>query len=140
MVTTQILNAGYQQFLQKCWAIDLISDAQSLEQLKSGSLLMHQNPVKVISRYLAFLYLNHCYPRMRLVPDQDIDQLWQSHCLNRKKYTEDCQFLFGYVIPYVSHAGLYETDRPIWLRDYVLTQVLFRKHFGMKLANDRIDG
>ncbi|WP_088893891.1 hypothetical protein [Leptolyngbya ohadii] len=136
MATAQILNAEYQHFLQKCRSIDWVLVIQSVKQLKFSSSLPHQTSVKVITRYLAFLYLNHCYPHLRLVPDQGIDQFWQSHSRNRKQYIEDCQFLFGYVIPYISHVDLYRTDRSIWLRDYALTQVLFRKHFGMELADD----
>lgn len=134
MSVTQILADEYQHFLQKCQAIDLAPIANSFTQSRFNSLRINKNIVKLISRYFAFLYLNHHYSRIRLVPTREIDQIWQQHYLNSNRYIDDCQFLFGHVVPYVSYVNLYETDRPTWLRNYALTQVLFRKHFGIELA------
>lgn len=141
MIAVQVLSHEYQQFLQKCQSLNLEPIAYQLMRSKSGPHWTQQQTIKAISRYLSFLYLAHCYPRIPLVPSYDIDQIWHYHISDTVKYAEDCQFLFGRFIHHFSYFGVCgETDRQNLLRTYALTQVLFRKHFGEELAiNDVAD-
>ncbi|MBD2121481.1 glycine-rich domain-containing protein-like [Trichocoleus sp. FACHB-262] len=126
---------SYQAFLQKVRSLDLGPIAHQLMHSQIGPQWTKLQATRAIARYLGFLYLVGQYPRLQLVPTQEIDQVWHQHILDTHKYAEDCQHLFGRFIhhfPYLGTRG--EADQQDWQRAYALTQVLFRKHFGLDLA------
>lgn len=135
MIAVEILTAEYEQFVQKCQAIDLTPLMDSLKRSLSDSSQSYQNSQKTISHYFAFLYLIDRHPCVHLILPVEIDRIWRAHCLNCKKYAEDCHFLFGHFIfyvPSIAFEDLPEADRLSWLRSYALTQVLLRKYCGIE--------
>ncbi|NJL21602.1 MAG: hypothetical protein HC895_13560 [Leptolyngbyaceae cyanobacterium SM1_3_5] len=71
-----------------------------------------------------------------MIPSSEIEQVWHYHVLDARKYAEDCQLLFGYVIhpaPYLGVSG--RQDDYDQIKAYALTQVLLAKYFHGNLAN-----
>ena len=127
---------SFQLFLQKARSLDLGPLAYQLMHAHSGCGWSKAQTVRGISRYLAFLYLVDQYPRLQLVPTQEVDQVWHQHILDTQKYAEDCQHLFGQLIhhfPYLGTRG--EADQHQWYRAYAMTQALFCRHFGINFIN-----
>lgn len=82
-----------------------------------------------ITRYKMFLYLQNLYPHVRLVPTQEIDEIWHLHILmNTFEYIQDCQHLFGRIIHHATFTELPQKESGIFT--LALTQALFELHFG----------
>lgn len=125
-------------FLEKVRLLDLSPLAYQLRYSASGPRWTQAKIIKAVARYLAFLFLIDRYPHLQLVPSQEVDIVWHYHILDTRKYAEDCQLLFGQFIhhfPYFGTRG--EADRLNLKQAYILTQVLYRKHFGDDLAIDQ---
>lgn len=121
-------------FLQNIHQLDIGPLAYLLMVLPSGPQWTEDKTVKAIARYLAFLYLVNLYPRMQLVPTQEIDLVWHYHILDTEKYAIDCHLLFGQFIHHFPYFGQRSSrDREQLLKAFTLTQVLFKKHFKATL-------
>ena len=84
--------------------------------------------------YKRFLTLNVKYPGLTLVPNREIDEIWHLHILDTKKYTADCENIFG---NYFHHAPTYgQVDLSL---EYDKTKSLYRAEFNeefeIQLAN-----
>ncbi|HEY9699237.1 MAG TPA: glycine-rich domain-containing protein-like [Trichocoleus sp.] len=130
---SQVLSTEFRFFLVRVRLLNLSPIAYHLMYASTGPEWTSEQTTKAITRYLAFQYLIHQYPHLCLIPTFEICQVWQSHLFDKQKYTEDCQHLFGSCIfPSAEQEG----DRPDHLRATILTQVLFRKHFGRSLVTE----
>lgn len=126
---------SFSLFLQKAQQLDLSPIAYQLMQSQTGPRWTKAQTVKAIAQYLAFLYLADYYPNLQLVPSLEIDRVWHYHILDTQKYLEDCQFLFGYIVHHFPYLGLRgEPDRLNQSKAYVLSKVLFSRHFGKSFA------
>lgn len=136
MVPHPMSSQSFCQFLSNIQSIDFGSLTYQLMYCRTAPQWTHNQTTRSIARYLMFLYLVDCYSNLQLVPPDDIDRVWHHHILDTQKYAEDCQQLFGYFIhhfPYLGTRG--EGDRQDWHSAYALTQVLFRKQFGLDLGS-----
>lgn len=83
-------------------------------------------------QYRNFLYLNRKYPQYGLLPpSEDIDEFWHYHILDTKKYSDDCQKIFG---EYWHHYPYLVLDKNLDQKQleisFELTQTLYQKEFG----------
>ena len=135
MVVNFDVSDEFQIFLKRCQTMNLKAIAYQLTQSRSGPHWGYQRTKKAISHYLAFLFLVNQYPRLSLIPTQDIDQVWHYHILDTEQYAKDCEMLFGCFIHHVPYAGMRgDGDRQRWLSAFAMTQVLFQNHFGIDLT------
>ena len=59
-------------------------------------LQMSENDIsRAVHQYRRFLSLKIRYPKVRLVPTEDIDLIWHTHILDTANYLSDCERLFG---------------------------------------------
>lgn len=131
------MSEEFQIFLEKVRSLDLGPIAYQLTQSRLGPHWTQAKAVKAIARYLAFLYLAERYSRLQLAPSRDIDTVWHYHILDTSKYAEDCEMLFGRLIHHFPYLGSRdEADKRDLHQAYALTQVLFRKHFGIELVQE----
>lgn len=92
-----------------------------------------------ISRYKLFLCLKSFYPAAMLVPTQEIDAVWHAHIeVNLLKYTQDCDFLFGYLLNHCSAIEQQQNEEThlIYEQAFGTTKVLFEEFFGLSLAEN----
>jgi hypothetical protein len=60
-----------------------------------------------VRRYKNFLILVYKYPEHLLAPAPDMDEVWHTHLLFTREYTEACQRIFG---GYLHHAPARDGD------------------------------
>lgn len=135
MVANFASSQPFYLFLKNVELLDFGSLAYQLMHSRLGPQWTYRQTTQSIARYLLFLYLLNHYPRLQLVPADDIDQVWHAHILDTQKYAADCQQLFGCFIhhfPYLGTRG--ESDRQNWQSAYQLTQQLFGNQFGLELG------
>ena len=71
------------------------------------------------------------YPTKTIVPSKDIDTFWHTHILDTKKYTTDCEILFGkyfHHFPYFGMRGKKDEDN--LKQAFHETNQLYLYHFG----------
>jgi len=135
----QAWSESFQTFIQRVRSLKISSLVDQLNHSPRSANWTEKEMRKTIAQYFAFLYLVDHYPNLALVPTQNIDHIWQCHILDTEKYAMDCQILFNRFVHRFSFLEFsYEDDRNQFsqgkrqnnLAASVLTQVLFRKHFG----------
>lgn len=140
----QTVSESFRAFVQRVRSIEIRS---IVNQLQHSPISMHWTTAqtrKTITQYFAFLYLVDHYPNLTLVPTREVDHVWHCHLLDTEKYASDCQILFGTFVHHFPFFGIHdevdENQMPLrgsrqdQLAAAVLTQVLFRKHFGSRLG------
>lgn len=84
--------------------------------------------------YRRFLTLHLLYPETTLVPSALIDLVWHYHILDTRKYTADCERIFGYFLHHDPYFGIEgEDSRRENLKAWEATLVLWEKVFGEPL-------
>lgn len=61
---------------------------------------------EIEQQYKAFLILNYKYPEKPIVPSKDIDVFWHYHILDTRKYTTDCNMIFGTYLHHFPYMGV----------------------------------
>ena len=88
--------------------------------------------------YRRFLTLRKRYPHKSLVPSALLDVIWHYHILDTRKYTDDCERIFGY---YVHHDPYFGTQGEEDKRENELaweeTQRLWVEEFGEPMTGAR---
>lgn len=98
-----------------------------------------QKTQMAINRYKLFLCLKSFYPAAILVPTQEIDAVWHTHIeVNLLKYTQDCDFLFGYLL---NHCSAIEQEQnqethQIYEQAFSTTKALFEEFFGLSILDN----
>jgi hypothetical protein len=59
----------------------------------------------VLERYRKFLALAKRYPRERLAPAADIDEMWHMHMLMPRAYAQDCEQYLGRILDHNGGVG-----------------------------------
>jgi hypothetical protein len=109
--------------------------------------LRHDNPAtwtdkvlaEVEQKYRRFLVLNLLHPHTTLSVDQALDEYWHQHILDTRKYAEDCELVFGYLLHHDPYFGLDE-DGDEWLENIALfsaTQDLYEEAFGVPYSTKK---
>ena len=81
--------------------------------------------------YKNYLWLIKIHPNATLVPTREIDEFWHNHILYTKRYTDDCQQIFGY---YLHHNPLSPNeDTTKLIREFSLTKQLYLETFNEAL-------
>jgi len=85
-------------FVNKLEALDLRPIACQLVYPASGERWTLEQTRRAIKRYKRFLLWHYLDPNRAMNPSQEVDLVWHCHILDTKKYLEDCNWLFGYVL------------------------------------------
>lgn len=88
-----------------------------------------------IELYRHWLFLHQTFPNEEFSPSQEIDFVWHAHLLDTRKYTDDCQELFGRMLHHNPYAGmLSEEDERKQLENFEHTKRrmagLFPSHYS----------
>lgn len=82
-----------------------------------------------IEEYRRFLKLNSKYGDKRIVPNRMIDTVWHTHILDTRKYSDDCEIIFGRFLHHFPYFGLrgdaHERDEA-----FNVTLTLYAREFG----------
>lgn len=118
--------------VDKNHSIDWYAILQHLLSSDKGRDFTLAQAALAIWRYWLFLLLAQKYPRVPMVPNQEIDAVLHAHIATaRQNWEDDCQKLLG--VSFVHSPGLGtrgEVDRQEWLLAFAHTQELFEEHFG----------
>lgn len=130
LIESQALAREIKPFLSKLKTLDLAPIAFTLQ--RHG--WTYQQITGAMGRYLLFLMLIYLYPNSKIVPTQEIDQVWHHHILDTSKYAEDCQMLFGHFVHHFPYFGYRDdADHQQWQTAFTETQQLFAQNFGAGL-------
>lgn len=92
-----------------------------------------------INRYRKFLTLKIRYPKVNLVPTEDIDLVWHTHILDTENYAADCENLFGRFLHHKPYFGEFSEESQDDMGNfYNETSDLWEKEFGEKLVKPEI--
>ena len=92
---------------------------------------MSENDIsRAVHQYRRFLSLKIRYPKVRLVPTEDIDLIWHTHILDTANYLSDCERLFGGFLHHYPNFGElggqedqemeeeFRGTSDLWMREY----------------------
>lgn len=89
---------------------------------------------KAVEDYRRWLFLHKIYPKAKLVPTQDIDEVWHTHILDTMAYGPDCERMFGHFLHHFPYAGMRgATDMSSHQVNAAETARLYRQTFGEDL-------
>lgn len=60
--------------------------------------------------YRQFLKLAAQYPDTAIVPSEEVDQFWHAHILDTRRYADDCERIFGFVLHHNPYVGIDGAD------------------------------
>jgi hypothetical protein len=60
--------------------------------------------------YRQFLKLAAQYPDTPIVPSEEVDQFWHAHILDTRRYADDCERIFGFVLHHNPYVGIDGAD------------------------------
>lgn len=90
----------------------------------------------VEGRYRKFLFLSYKHPERAIVPSKDVDKFWHYHILDTRKYTDDCQRIFGYFLHHFPYFGMRgEEDARNLQEAFRETNEVFYQEFGERLSS-----
>lgn len=136
-VRKQVLLVESQTFQEKLESLDLELIAQKLMHSDQFPGWPRQQVDRAIAHYKMFLHLLYLYPNSRIVPTQEIDQVWHQHILDTRKYAQDCQWLFGYFVHHYPYFGMGSNAQKQALETaFSYTRTLFAEHFGIDVIED----
>ncbi|MEL6489692.1 MAG: glycine-rich domain-containing protein-like [Cyanobacteria bacterium J06621_3] len=119
------------KFLAALSATDFGPIAFKLMHPDDGEPWTLERATKAIEQYRRFLFLSKHYPRQRIVPSWEVDQVWHAHILDTTKYREDCDRLFGSFMDHWPYFGMKDEAEKAELDSAFLdTQQLMEAHFG----------
>ncbi|WP_232833462.1 glycine-rich domain-containing protein [Paraburkholderia kururiensis] len=81
--------------------------------------------------YRQFLKLAAQYPDTAIVPSEEVDQFWHAHILDTKRYANDCERIFGFVLHHNPYVGIDGADDEARLFELAsATGALMERTFG----------
>ena len=85
-----------------------------------------------IGEYKRFLSLKIVHPNVNFAPTDLMDEVWHFHILDTKRYSTDCQRMFGKLLHHAPSYGPYESpDREEALSNSFERMVaLYREQYG----------
>lgn len=89
--------------------------------------------------YKNYLYLCLKYPdEKRLPPSTDVDDFWHGHILDTRRYSDDCQRIFGRMLHHNPYFGFGSAKAETALADgFTVTQQLHEHEFGAPIFEVR---
>lgn len=84
----------------------------------------------VLDRYRKFLALAKRYPKERLAPTADIDEMWHLHMLMPRAYAKDCEEYFGHILDHNGGFGRKSGEVAELKRIFDRTGELWASEFG----------
>lgn len=96
--------------------------------------------MRCLQHYKNFLWLQKIHPDLPLVPTKEMDECWHNHILYTKRYTEDCQQIFGRYLHH--HPAIPGKDDATLTAHYLRTKELYLHEFKIPmqtLAKGTID-
>ena len=86
---------------------------------------------QAIAQYRNFLILRRRYPKQKLIPSADIDEVWHTHMLFTKKYHSDCERLFEHFLHHSPEKATLTTSELKKIDDeFDKVQELYHTEFG----------
>jgi hypothetical protein len=129
-----ISDAAFAEAVAKVDAIDLAP---------INKVLQHENPTfwtdarlaATEADYRRLLVLNVLYPSDTLVVNKILDDYWHQHILDTRKYAEDCEAVFGYMLHHYPYFGINGSDDRRRQREgFAMTQQLWEETFGFPMV------
>lgn len=106
--------------------LSYLADAMSSESYPLPRW-QREDVVQCLQRYKNFLWLHKLYPNISLVPTKEIDECWHNHILYTKRYSHDCEQLFGHYFHHIP-AQPGESDTEL-ASNYMQTKALYLETF-----------
>jgi hypothetical protein len=131
--STLQIDAKTQEVLEKVDQINLDHVSYHLMTPNESNInpLSQEETETAIAAYRQFLAIRILYPNEPIVPSTIVDKVWHSHILsNTRKYSRDCDFLFGTFFHHQSHGHLTPEDQAYRLIKQNNTSRLLTLHFG----------
>lgn len=88
--------------------------------------------------YKRFLHLNKKFPKVGIVPTDDIDEMWHYHILDTRAYIKDSEAVFGgyfHHFPYFGIRG--EEDEQNLKNTFEATKELYFNEFGENMLRNK---
>jgi hypothetical protein len=137
-----MVNDGGKREKEVAAALERVSH---LDFKKINRKLQYDNPkywtddrlAQVEEAYRRFLALNLLYPSETLVVNTVLDEYWHNHIVDTKKYSEDCEVVFGSILHHYPYFGLPgEDDEGENVPAFAVTERLWEEAFGSTLVGD----
>lgn len=81
--------------------------------------------------YRQVLKLAAQYPGTAIVPNEEVDQFWHAHILDTRRYADDCERIFGFVLHHNPYVGIDGADDEARLFELAsATGALMERTFG----------
>lgn len=87
-----------------------------------------------VELYKRFLWLSRQYSKDKLVPTQDMDEVWHQHILNTQRYHQDCNAIFGHYFHHLPSNPNDPEDAQTLQQQFQKTQALYLKEYGEELV------
>ena len=82
-------------------------------------------------QYKRYLMLVAKYPNEPIAPAKDVDRFWHAHILDTRKYSEDCDRVFGCYLHHFPYFGMRgANDAAALARAGERTRALYEAEFG----------
>lgn len=112
-------------------ALDLDSIKVKLMRPDDGDGWTLEQANAVEFEYRRFLYLMKMFPHEHTAPRVDVDRFWHCHILHTKKYSADCEAVFGYFLHHFPQTGSRgKEDEAALARMGERMRVLYEEAFG----------
>lgn len=121
------------EVLEKIDLIDLEHVAYHLMTPNESNVnpLSQEETRSGIEAYRQFLAIRILYPNEPIVPSIIVDKVWHAHILsNTRRYSKDCDILFGTFFHHQSHGHLTPEEQAYRLKKQSNTSRLLTLHFG----------
>ncbi|CAN5371543.1 hypothetical protein BH11PSE11_BH11PSE11_31800 [soil metagenome] len=120
-----------EQIIADVLALDLDPIKFKLMDPEEGQGWSREMADRMEVEYKRFHILRTRYPDVPVTLDKAVDEFWHAHILDTRKYTEDCQRIFGRYIHHFPYFGLRGAEDAANLAAAaVKTRELYRAEFG----------
>ncbi len=128
LVVKEALSAQALVCLEKLKRLDLSPVIANLMNPRNGDGWTRQQALRATERYKTFLFVSYLYPQIVLIPTQEIDRVWHCHILHTRKYRQDCEMLFGYIIDHEPESAVWsETNQQTLDAAFAQTQAVLAR-------------
>jgi hypothetical protein len=85
--------------------------------------------------YKRFLTLMVRFPDQTIAPTKDVDKFWHGHILDKMKYAEDCQNVFGHFLHHFPYFGMRGEEDAANLRTAAeRMHSIYEREYGERLS------
>lgn len=88
--------------------------------------------------YRRFLKICAKYPKMKVVPNHPVDEVWHTHVLETRRYGADCERLFGRMLHHYPFYGM-RGDANERDESYKKTNEVLMREFGENFRSMRYE-